>query len=120
MPPTAGQPAEGAPSHEDIRTVGWSAFANWATLRQVCQALDYDLGHACPWRKLGVPKLEEPVPSASYLDLRLRKVFTFLRAGAAAEWIAADRTTAEQAITVMRTAFSSVAEALPEVGRGRS
>ena len=84
------------------------------------QALGYDLGHACPWRKLGAPKLERPVPSASYLDLRLRKVSTLLQAGAAAEWTAEDRSTAEQAITVMRTAFGSVAEALPEVVRARS
>ena len=120
VPPAAGQPAEGAPSHEDIRTVGWSAFTNWATFRQVIQALDYDLGHACPWRKLGVPKLEGPIPSASYLDMRLRKVFTLLQAGAAAEWTAEDRSTAEQAITAMQTASGTVAEALPEVIRARS
>ena len=35
VPPAAGQPVEGALSHEDIRSVGWSAFTNWATLRQV-------------------------------------------------------------------------------------
>ena len=67
----------------------------------------------------GVPKLEGPIPSASYLDLRLRKVITLLQAGAAADWSATDRTTAEQAITVMRTASTSVAEALPEVVRAR-
>ena len=99
MPPAAGQPAEGALSHEDIRTVGRSAFTNLATLRQVIQALDYDLGHACPWRKLGVPMLEGPVPSASYVNLRPRNVFALLQAGAAAEWVAADRSTAEQAIS---------------------
>ena len=60
-----------------------------------------------------------PIPSASYLDLRLRKVVTLLQAGAAADWSATDRTTAEQAITVMRTASTSVAEALPEVVRAR-
>ena len=119
VPPAAGQPAEGAPSNEDIRTVGWSAFTNRATLGQVIQALDYDLGHACPWRKLGVPKLEGPIPSARYLDLRLRKVLTLLQAGAAAEWTAEDRSAAEQAITTMRTAYGTVAEALPEVIRAR-
>ena len=110
-PTEAGHQGEGPPSQEAMRSIGWNAFADWATLRQVIQALDCDLGHACPWRKLGIPKLEGSHPSTGNLDLRSRKVLTLLRAGAAAGWTAAG------AITYSGAGHHDVGNSLQHGGR---
>ena len=81
--------------------------------------MDYDVGQDCPWRRLGVPKLEGPLPTASYVDLRLRKAVSLLQAGLAKDWSAEDAAQATTALRQIRQAHDIICGALPEVFQTR-
>ena len=109
----------GDPAIENTRTniasVGWDALTNWNNLRQVLMELGHDFTNRSPWKKLGIPHLEGPLPSNSYLDLRLRKAHSLLHAGVYSGWGEADTRTATEFTQALSGAHAQVAEAIPEI-----
>ena len=101
----------------NIGSSGWDALTNWSNLRQVLMALDYGITNESPWKKLGIPHLERPLPSKSYLDLRLRKAHSLLLY--TWEFLQdrgeADTRTATEFIQALSEAHAQVAVAIPEI-----
>ena len=103
----------------DPRGLGWDALSSWDTLRQVLVALEYEITGTCPWRRLGVPRLEGPTPSAGYIDLRLRKALSLLQAGLAAGWPPEDQGQATALSATLQQDHALISSSLGEILRLR-
>ena len=61
-----------------VHSLGALIFQDWTTLRQVLHTLLYRLDHHCPWRQLGIAKMEGPMPTRDMADMRLLKFQTLM------------------------------------------
>ena len=113
-------PLEDHLTPEQIKRLGANVFQSWEVLERVLTTLHYRVGHACPWRQLGVPHLEGPPPSAAMADLRLHKAIMLLAGPKPTTWTEQDTANALQAGERLRAAYRDITTDLPQVLRLRA
>ena len=104
---------------EQVHGLGTQIFQDWATLQQVLHALHYRLEHHCPWRQLGVARMEGPMPSQDMVDLRLFKFRTLMTVHRPVTWTDRDTELATRAAGKLEAAYKEVIEALPLILQAR-
>ena len=112
--------SDGTLTPEQIKRLGANVFQSWEVLERVMTALHYRVGHDCPWRQLGVPRLDGPPPSAAMADLRLHKAIMLLTGPKPTTWTEQDTASALQTVERLRAAYRDITIDLPQVLRLRA
>ena len=113
-------PSDDTLTPEQIKRLGANVFQSWEVLGRVLTTLHYRVGHDCPWRQLGVPRLEGPPPSAALAGLRLHKAIMLLTGPKPTTWTEQDTASALQTVERLRAAYRDITLDFPQVLRLRA
>ena len=102
-----------------VHSLGTLIFQDWTTLRQVLHTLLYRLDHHCPWRQLGIAKMEGPMPTRDMADMRLFKFQTLMSVPRPTTWTDQDTAHATQAASLLQNAYDEVIRSLPLILQAR-
>ena len=104
---------------EQIRTLDSNTLRQWSNMMTLLRTLHFDLHNECPWRKLGIPRLEGPEPTPIHVDMRRRQAHTLLDMSTFLNWSEGDKSLAQKARQTFQEAYEQVSHALPEVTKLR-
>ena len=102
------------------RDLGEQIFRDWSTLESVLHMLHYRVQHGCPWRRLGIARLEGPPPSRETLDFRFKKAVTLLQVPLDTAGTPEEALQPARIIQSLQQAYHEVLEELPQVLRERA
>ena len=118
--------AEGTTAHTNTmaihqaKSLGAHIFRDWSTLESVLHMLHYRIRHECPWRRLGIARLEGPSPNRETVDFRFKKAITLLQVPLDTEGTPEEALQPARVIQTLQQAYHEVLEELPQILRERA